>query len=74
MLHSNGKYLAFSTDSGTVGVIELSTKKITRMKTRHSSVRACSTLFTLLRYLYLSNDFIDSLGVWDGQVHTRSSE
>lgn len=38
MLQSNGKYLAFSTDSGAVGIIELSTKKISRMKTRHNTV------------------------------------
>ncbi|KZT09649.1 WD40 repeat-like protein [Laetiporus sulphureus 93-53] len=38
----SGKHLAFSTDSGTVGVVELSSKAVTRMKARHTSV--CGTV------------------------------
>ncbi|KAJ6502386.1 WD40-repeat-containing domain protein [Mycena sanguinolenta] len=38
-LNSAKSHLAFSTDSGAVGVVDLSTKMITRMKTGHSSVR-----------------------------------
>ncbi|KAJ7063495.1 hypothetical protein C8F01DRAFT_1055844 [Mycena amicta] len=38
LLALNKTHLAFSTDSGTVGVVDLSTKAISRMKTRHSSI------------------------------------
>ncbi|KAF7323190.1 hypothetical protein HMN09_00099500 [Mycena chlorophos] len=31
-------HLAFSTDSGTVGVVDLSTNAVSRMKTRHTSI------------------------------------
>ncbi|PCH37860.1 hypothetical protein WOLCODRAFT_135884 [Wolfiporia cocos MD-104 SS10] len=37
-ISDNGQYLAFSTDGGSAGVIELSTVKVTRMKTRHSNI------------------------------------
>ncbi|KAF7363588.1 WD repeat-containing protein 53 [Mycena sanguinolenta] len=37
-LNSAKSHLAFSTDSGAVGVVDLSTKTITRMKTGHSSI------------------------------------
>ncbi|KAI0062311.1 WD40 repeat-like protein [Artomyces pyxidatus] len=38
MLSSNQKHLAFSTDSGAMGVIELATHRISRMRTRHNSI------------------------------------
>ncbi|KAJ7273297.1 WD40-repeat-containing domain protein [Mycena rebaudengoi] len=34
----NGGYLAFSTDSGSVGVVDLPTRTISRMKTSHTSI------------------------------------
>ncbi|KAI0647319.1 WD40-repeat-containing domain protein [Trametes meyenii] len=37
----NGKYLAFGTDSGSVGTIELSSGKIFRMKSGHTTVCGC---------------------------------
>ncbi|KAI0780674.1 WD40 repeat-like protein [Trametes elegans] len=37
----NGKSLAFGTDSGTVGVIDLSSKTVARMKSRHTTVCGC---------------------------------
>lgn len=37
-LNINKTHLAFSMDSGIVGVIDLSTKEISRMKIRHESV------------------------------------
>ncbi|KAI0306618.1 WD40-repeat-containing domain protein [Multifurca ochricompacta] len=39
--HENRKTLAFTTDSGTVGVVDLMTKIVQRMKTQHSSI--CAT-------------------------------
>ncbi|TCD62178.1 hypothetical protein EIP91_007262 [Steccherinum ochraceum] len=38
-VNENDKTLAFSTDSGTVGTVDLSTRAISRMKTKHDSVR-----------------------------------
>ena len=38
-LSYDGNYLAFSTDNGTVGIVELSTGRITRMRTQHANVR-----------------------------------
>jgi hypothetical protein len=35
----NGQTLAFSTDSGSVGVVELVSRRVRRMKTRHTNVR-----------------------------------
>ena len=37
-LNINKSHLAFSMDSGVVGVVDLSTKTISRMKTKHESV------------------------------------
>ncbi|KAF9469370.1 WD40-repeat-containing domain protein [Collybia nuda] len=37
-LNITKSHLAFSTDSGVVGVVDLSTKVVSRMKTRHESV------------------------------------
>ena len=37
-LHANKSHLAFSMDSGVVGVVDLSTKAVLRMKTKHESV------------------------------------
>ncbi|KAI0729930.1 WD40 repeat-like protein [Fomitopsis betulina] len=37
-LSFDAKYLAFSTDNGTVGVVELSTGRISRMMTKHASI------------------------------------
>ncbi|KAH7906370.1 WD40-repeat-containing domain protein [Hygrophoropsis aurantiaca] len=37
-LNHKNTQLAFSLDSGTVGVVDLSTKKITRMRTSHQSI------------------------------------
>ncbi|THH13865.1 hypothetical protein EW146_g6405 [Bondarzewia mesenterica] len=37
-LDSNEKRLAFSTDSGTVGIVDLTTKKISRMKLQHNNI------------------------------------
>ncbi|KAJ6630598.1 WD40-repeat-containing domain protein [Mycena sp. CBHHK59/15] len=37
-LNTSKTHLAFSTDSGSVGVVDLSTKIISRMKTKHSSI------------------------------------
>ncbi|KAF7294749.1 hypothetical protein MIND_01012300 [Mycena indigotica] len=34
----SGSHMAFSTDSGAVGVVNLSTSSVQRMKTRHSSI------------------------------------
>ena len=41
-ISDNGKYLAFSSDSGTVGTVDLSTKQVTRMKNRHTTVSISS--------------------------------
>ena len=43
-LSDTKKYLAFSTDAGTVGVMELPTKHITRTKVSHTSVHLTSDL------------------------------
>jgi len=37
-VQNNNKYLAFSTDGGTVGVVDLSTQQISRMKVAHNSI------------------------------------
>ncbi|KAH9945888.1 WD40 repeat-like protein [Epithele typhae] len=37
-LSDNGKTLAFSSDSGAVGIVDISNKSISRMKTRHTNV------------------------------------
>ena len=37
-ISENGKYLAFSSDSGAVGVVDLASKVITRMKNCHTNV------------------------------------
>jgi hypothetical protein len=37
-LNVNKSHLAFSMDSGVVGVVDLSTKAVSRMKTKHESV------------------------------------
>ena len=50
-ISENGKYLAFSSDSGTVGVVDLASKFITRMKNRHTTVSTSSSLIRLIRYL-----------------------
>lgn len=34
----NGAYLAFGTDAGTVGVVDLSTQRVSRMKVRHENI------------------------------------
>lgn len=41
-LNSNRTHLALSADSGSVGVVDLATQRISFMKTSHSSVRACN--------------------------------
>ena len=41
-ISDNGKYLVFSSDSGTVGTVDLSTKQVTRMKNRHTTVSISS--------------------------------
>ena len=38
-LNANKSHLAYTTDSGLVGVIDLSDKSITKMETKHESVR-----------------------------------
>ncbi|EIW60133.1 WD40 repeat-like protein [Trametes versicolor FP-101664 SS1] len=40
-LSENGKQLAFGSDSGSIGVIELSSQKITRMRATHTTVCGC---------------------------------
>ncbi|KAI0819538.1 WD40-repeat-containing domain protein [Trametes gibbosa] len=40
-LSENGKYLAFSSDSGSVGTMEISSKNILRMKSSHTTVCGC---------------------------------
>ncbi|KAH9857139.1 WD40-repeat-containing domain protein [Lenzites betulinus] len=40
-LSENGKYLAFSSDSGVVGTIDISSQKILRMKSSHTTVCGC---------------------------------
>lgn len=37
-MNVNKSHLAFSMDSGVVGVVDLSTKSVSRMKTKHESV------------------------------------
>ena len=37
-ISENCKYLAFSSDSGAVGVVDLSALSVTRMKSRHNTV------------------------------------
>ncbi|KAI1794615.1 WD40-repeat-containing domain protein [Ganoderma leucocontextum] len=37
-ISENGKYLAFSSDSGAVGIVDLASKVITRMKNRHTTI------------------------------------
>ncbi|TFY57986.1 hypothetical protein EVJ58_g6692 [Rhodofomes roseus] len=37
-LSYDGNYLAFSTDNGAAGVVELSTGQVSRMNTRHTSI------------------------------------
>ncbi|KAL4246103.1 WD40-repeat-containing domain superfamily protein [Abortiporus biennis] len=41
-VNENKKYLSFSSDAGSVGIVDLSTRQITRMKTRHNSI--CDTV------------------------------
>ncbi|KAI0763695.1 hypothetical protein BC629DRAFT_1443150 [Irpex lacteus] len=41
-ISDNKKYLGFSTDAGTVGVVELENQRITRMKVAHSNI--CSSV------------------------------
>ncbi|KAH9952115.1 hypothetical protein B0H21DRAFT_817842 [Amylocystis lapponica] len=41
-MNDNARHLAFSTDAGAVGTVELSTKHVAQMKTRHSSI--CGTV------------------------------
>ncbi|KAJ7271949.1 WD40 repeat-like protein [Mycena haematopus] len=50
-LNSGKSHLAFSTDSGAVGVVDLSTKTITRMKTGHSSVRSTIIIRKFVRFI-----------------------
>ncbi|KAI0256653.1 WD40-repeat-containing domain protein [Lactifluus subvellereus] len=45
-LSDNQKTLAFTTDSGTVGVVDLTTKSIQRMKTQHNSICATARFIT----------------------------
>ncbi|KAI0362404.1 WD40 repeat-like protein [Trametes cingulata] len=40
-LSDHGKLLAFGSDSGAVGTIDVSSKQISRMKTRHTTVCGC---------------------------------
>ncbi|KAH9901554.1 WD40 repeat-like protein [Cubamyces lactineus] len=40
-LSENGKVLAFGSDSGSVGVIDISSNKITRMRSSHTTVCGC---------------------------------
>ncbi|KAM5532069.1 hypothetical protein V8D89_012224 [Ganoderma adspersum] len=37
-ISENGKYFAFSSDSGAVGIVDLASKNITRMKNRHTTI------------------------------------
>ncbi|EMD38278.1 hypothetical protein CERSUDRAFT_113447 [Gelatoporia subvermispora B] len=41
-LSDNGKFMAFSTDSGTVGTVEVSTSRVSRMRAKHNSI--CATV------------------------------
>jgi hypothetical protein len=48
-LNVNKSHLAFSMDSGIVGVVDLSTMAVSRMKTKHQSV--CTTFHCLAESL-----------------------
>jgi hypothetical protein len=65
-LNINKSHLAFSMDSGVVGVVDLSTKTISRMKTKHESV---CTIFGLQSQIPLKV-YTD---LRFGQVHSRSA-
>ncbi|KAI0949954.1 hypothetical protein AcV7_008573 [Taiwanofungus camphoratus] len=41
-LSDNRKHMAFSTDSGSIGIVDLSTRQVSRMKTSHNSI--CGTV------------------------------
>lgn len=63
-LNINKTHLAFSTDSGTVGVLDLSTNVVSRMKTKHESVGAS----TSPRYMFTHT----LLGLRLGQIRPGS--
>jgi hypothetical protein len=65
-LNQRNSQLAFCLDSGTVGVVDLSTKQITRMKTSHDNV----CIFRISDACLAHSD----KDLCNGEVHSRSSE
>ena len=63
-ISENGKQLAFTSDSGCVGVVDLSSHTVTRMKSRHNTV---SPGRRYSRYSY-ANVLLAGLRICD--VHT----
>lgn len=65
-LSDNNKFLAFCSDSGTVGVIDLGTSSVSRMRHKHESVDHYSYLSgcyylitdTLFRFAVLRNSYL----------------
>lgn len=56
-LNSNKSHLAFTMDSGLVGVIDISNKTVTKMETKHESVRDAAPSNYLLCRLIVLNRF-----------------
>ena len=64
-LSSNKKTLAYTTDAGTVGIVDLSTKKPFNMKVKHANVSLSSALTTDVGN---STDFLGC------EIHPRPTE
>lgn len=67
-ISENGKILGFSSDSGSIGVVDLATLTVTRMKSRHNTVN----LHRGTRRLLSSSSH--STGLRIRQIHSRSSK
>jgi len=65
-LNINKSHLAFSMDSGVVGIVDLSTMAISRMKTKHESV--CDFQFSDPNLSITA--YTD---LWFGQIYSRSA-
>ena len=58
-LNSNKSHLAFTMDSGLVGVIDLSNNTVTKMETKHESVRDATLQTYLLCGLIILTRFAE---------------
>jgi hypothetical protein len=62
-LDASAKNIAFSTDSGHVGILNLQSKSVIRMKAKHETVRVVCRSFTRLLFIILLPD------MFLGQIH-----